>query len=95
MGAGDVGAKHPFWIHQLVDDFTCVGLGMLRVLRMLLNFWKICRGLRLPVAVGYAKMETGTLMTNLGKDFYLSRRKAKSTEEKESWNRSQARSDSE
>ena len=81
MGAGDVGARRPFWIHQFVDDFTCVGLGMLRVLRMLLNFWKICRGLRLPV--GYAKTETGTLMTNLGKDFYLSRRRAKSTEEKE------------
>ena len=53
---------------------------MLRVLRMLLNFWKICRGLRLPV--GFAKTETGTLMTNLGKDFYLSRRRAKSTPEK-------------
>ena len=32
--------------------------------------------------VGFAKTETGTLMTNLGKDFYLSRRRAKSTPEK-------------
>ena len=67
-------------MHQFVDDFSSMALGMLRTLRILLNYWKICRRLNLPV--GYAKTETGTLFTNLGADFYLARRQVKSTERK-------------
>ena len=74
------GAARPFWMHQFVDDFSSMALGMLRTLRILLNYWKVCRRLNLPV--GYAKTETGTLFTNLGADFYLARRQVKSTERK-------------